>query len=42
VGVSAGPTGLAQAILARFGDLGGVELDLPARSQGPRAANLPE
>lgn len=33
-------TGLAQALLARFGDLGGVDLELPARSQAPRAANL--
>ena len=37
-----GRTGLAQAILARFGDLGGVELDLPTRSQAPRAADLSE
>jgi antitoxin FitA len=42
VGVSAGPPGLAQALLARFGDLGGVDLDLPERSQGPRAANFSE
>jgi len=32
--------GLAQALLARFGDLGGVDLELPARSQPARAANL--
>lgn len=35
-----GPTGLAQALLARFGNLGGVELDLPNRSEAPRAADL--
>jgi plasmid stability protein len=40
VGLASGPTGLAQALLARFGDLGGVELELPERSQGPRAANF--
>lgn len=34
------PTGLAQALLARFGDLGGVDLELPTRSQSPRAAHL--
>lgn len=35
------PMGLAQALLARFGDeLGGVELELPARAQAPRAADL--
>lgn len=33
---------LAQALLARFGDLGGVDLDPPSRSQGPRSANLSE
>lgn len=33
-------TGLAQAILTRFGDLGGVELDLPTRSEAPRAADM--
>lgn len=32
--------GLAQALLTRFGALGGVDLDLPARSQPPRAADL--
>jgi plasmid stability protein len=32
--------GLAQTILARFGDLGGIELDLPARTQSPRGADL--
>lgn len=35
------PTGLAQALLARFGDLGGVDVELPARTQAPRAAHLP-
>jgi plasmid stability protein len=40
VGLASGPTGLAQALLARFGDLGGAELELPERSQGPRAANF--
>ncbi len=34
--------GLAQALLARFGDAGGVDLELPRRSQAPRAADLPE
>lgn len=34
--------GLAQALLSRFGDLGGVDLDLPSRTEGPRAADLPE
>lgn len=32
--------GLALTLMARFGDLGGVELDLPARLQSPRAADL--
>ena len=32
--------GLAQAIVARFGELGGVELELPTRSDAPRAADL--
>ena len=39
-GLPSDSTGLAQALLARFGDLGGVDLDLPARTEGPRAANL--
>ncbi|MDN5761658.1 MAG: Arc family DNA-binding protein [Microlunatus sp.] len=34
------PAGLAQAIMTRFGDLGGVELDPPTRSEAPRAADL--
>lgn len=37
-----GHAGLAQAILARFADLGGVELELSSRSQAPRAADLSE
>lgn len=32
--------GLLQTILDRFGDLDGVDLDLPARSTPPRAADL--
>ena len=42
VGAATDSTGLAQALLARFGDLGGVDLDQPPRPEGPRAANLPE
>ncbi|MDA8073204.1 MAG: hypothetical protein M0Z82_16805 [Actinomycetota bacterium] len=38
VSVPAGSTGLAQALLARFGPLGGVELDVPARTDEPRLA----
>lgn len=40
--VSPEPTspGLLATILHRFGDVGGVELDLPARSNAPRAADL--
>ncbi len=33
-------TGLAQALVTRFGDLG-VDLELPARTQAPRAARAP-
>ena len=33
-------SGLAQTLLARFGDLGGVELELPSRAEAPRAADL--
>jgi len=33
-------SGLAQTLLARFGDLGGVELELPPRTEAPRAADL--
>jgi plasmid stability protein len=32
--------GLAQALLARFSGVGGVELELPARSEAPRAPDL--
>jgi plasmid stability protein len=31
---------LAQAIMARFGELGGVELDLPPRNAAPRAVEF--
>ena len=34
------PGGLGSRIQARFAALGGVELDLPARSQAARAADL--
>jgi len=34
------PNGLAQALLARFGDLGGADLELPSRAEVPRAADL--
>lgn len=34
------PRGLAQTLLARFGELGGVELELPSRSEAPRAPDL--
>ena len=34
------PRGLAQTLLARFGDLGGVDLELPPRAEVPRAADL--
>lgn len=33
-------TGLARALLARFGALGGVDLDLPPRTATPSAANF--
>jgi plasmid stability protein len=32
--------GLGSRIHARFADIGGVELDLPSRSEMPRAASL--
>jgi antitoxin FitA len=32
--------GLFQALIERFGQLGGVELDIPARIAQPRAADL--
>lgn len=36
-----GPSeGLMQSLPNRFGDLGGVELDLPARSTPPRSADV--
>jgi plasmid stability protein len=35
-------TDLFSALTDRFARLGGVELDLPARSTPPRAAGLPE
>lgn len=34
--------GLAQALLDRFGGTGGVDLELPARTEAPRAATVPE
>lgn len=34
------PKGLAQTLLARFGDLGGVDLELPSRTEAPRAPDL--
>jgi plasmid stability protein len=34
------PTGLGSRIHARFSALGGLELDLPARSERPRSAEL--
>jgi plasmid stability protein len=33
-------TGLLPVLLDRFGELGGVELDIPARAARPRAADL--
>ncbi len=33
-------TGLFQALLDKFGQLGGAELDIPARTARPRAADL--
>lgn len=33
-------TGLLGAVLVRFGAVGGVELDVPARRERPRAADL--
>lgn len=32
-------TGLAQGLLTRFADLGGVDLELPARTQEPRGVD---
>jgi len=34
------PRGLAQTLLARFGDLGEVDLELPSRTEVPRAPDL--
>ena len=42
VGAPTDRPGLAQALLARFAELGGVDLEVPARSAGPRAATLSE
>lgn len=33
-------SGLAQALLARFGDLGGVDLETRQRTEPPRAVNF--
>lgn len=33
--------GLAQHLMARFGELGGVDLELPPRSEMPRIPDLP-
>ncbi|MEJ7744645.1 MAG: Arc family DNA-binding protein [Nocardioidaceae bacterium] len=40
--VSDPPTdiGLAQALLSRFGDIGGMDLEPPPRSEAPRAAEF--
>lgn len=40
VSESASTGGFARALLARFGALGGVDLDLPARTATPRAADF--
>ncbi len=40
VSVPTDPKGLAQTLLTRFGDLGGVDLELPSRAEIPRAADL--
>ncbi len=37
-----GQRGLGRRIHERFAVLGGAELDLPARTERPRAADLPE
>jgi hypothetical protein len=36
----ADPVGLFMILLARFGALGGVELDLPGREESARAADF--
>jgi hypothetical protein len=41
VSPAADPRGFAQTLLARFGDLGGVDLELPSRTELPRAAGSP-
>ena len=41
VDVHPGDDHLGEAILTRFGALGGVDLELPARADAPRAAELP-
>lgn len=38
--VDAPSTGLGSRIQARFAALGGLDIDLPARSEQPRAADL--
>lgn len=40
VSAPADSKGLAQTLLARFGEFGGLDLELPARSDAPRAADL--
>jgi plasmid stability protein len=35
-------SGLAQALVSRFGVIGGVELEIPPRRQPPRPADLSE
>jgi plasmid stability protein len=40
VGGPAGEAGLFQALLEKFGKLGGADLDIPARTARPRAADL--
>jgi plasmid stability protein len=42
VGASGNGTGLLGAVLERFGAVGGVELDVQARRERPRAADLAE
>lgn len=42
VGAPSQPPELATALMARFGELGGVDLELPARSAAHRAATLAE
>lgn len=40
VGDPAQSDGLGQALLSRFGAVGGVDLELPARTGAPRAADV--